>query len=388
MIAWQPPGNPLSVPDDASWWDDRAYSYHAGRRLARASVLIAAARGERAQNASALFEEALHALRPCLRMRMMPLQWLNVFYRLGLCHAGLRVHSESKRWAEEALTLAGRLGEEAAHVDLFELHGAAARPTSDFAAAAHDFRSAFALLDLRPLSSRGADLAQRVRILAALSGYEFNLAEFAQARAHVEEGLSLADSRHRRDKAVLIWNSALLDRWTNHPEKAFAQAARAAELLEDLGNPCSLVRLNTVLADAALDLATRFPLGAEPRDRALDAAEDAISQARLLARKSYDLSGEALAMVTRARLTRLRDGDLHAAEADARFGLAMADNAGDLCLRAQSYTALGDLRIAQRDPEGARVAYLRARHAAAESVLPALDLWIDHGLRAVEEFSA
>ena len=272
-------------------------------------------------------------------------------------------------------------------VDLLVLRGPASRATSDYAHAAIDYREALALLDRRPLFARAEDLPLRRRILADLTGYEFYLAEYDEARTHVDFGLTLLEPQLHRDHANLIWTSALLHRWANHPDKAFEQAGQAASMLQDLGNPCSLVRLKTVLADAALDLAARSLPGSPERARYLDLARETIQGARLLARQYYDLSGEALAVVTRARLARLQ-GDLHAAEADAHFGLTMADNAGDLCLRAQSYTALGDLRIAQRDPEGARVAFLRARNAAAESVLPALDLWIDHGLRAVEEFSA
>ena len=296
----------------------------------------------------------------------MPLQQLNVFYLHSLCHAELRVYSESKRWAEEALTLAWTLGEQThALVDLFVLRGASARTTSSFSDAASDYRSALDLLDRRPLYTRSADLGQRVRILAALTGYEFYLAHYTQARTLVNLGLSIVDSRHRRDEANLLWTSALLNRWSNQPEKAFNQASRAAELLEDLGNPCSLVRLNTVLADTALDLAARSSLGSQSRARTLDTAAVAIDHAHTLARQHYDLSGEALAVLTRARLVRLRDGNLPAAEADAQFGLTMADIAGDLCLRAQSYTVLGDLHLARQDPESARTAYLRARIAAA-----------------------
>jgi hypothetical protein len=305
----------------------------------------------------------------------------------GACHAGLGEHAETKRWAGEGVLLARSLGEESALVDLLVLRGGAARTTSDFTHAASDYREALALMDRRPLSTRAEDLPLRLRILAALTGHEFYLAQHTEARAHIQFGLSIVDSRHRQHQANLLWHSALLHRWDNQPQKALEQATRAAELLQDLGSPCSLVRLKTVVADAALDVAARSPLGSDARTLALATADQTIDFARQLARQHNDPNGEALAVITRARLTRLRNGDLNAAEADAHFGLLIADNAADLCLRAQSFTVLGDLRIARENPEGARAAYLRARIAAAESVLPALDLWIDHGLRAVQELT-
>jgi tetratricopeptide (TPR) repeat protein len=376
--------NPLAVPDDVSWWPHRKHSRPASHRLTRAFDLLA-----RARTADA-FEQVLHILRPCLRMRMMPLQELQVFYMHGVCAAGLGAYSASAHWVNKAIDLASQLEQQTALPQLYLRRSTIARMSSRFDDASRDCFTALDHFEWYTLEARKRHRTLRLSILVPLILSLFYRARYHEARTYLFQAKDLAPlvPNSELDSAMLLWYAALLDRWQGRPQRAFEQAVHAVETVRRLSNVRSLVRLDTVIADSALDVAAQLPVAssAPQRTRYLAAADAALTEALPLAQSERDLPGEALTIITRARLSRLRGENPAAAERDIAFGLDTAHAIADVCLFAQSLTARGDLRQAQ-GAYGDAISDYRYAAAFARGVgLPAVAAWAESGMRWAEEW--
>jgi hypothetical protein len=164
--------------------------------------------------------------------------------------------------------------------------------------------------------------------------------------------------------AAFKWLQALSLQLSGHLESALSQALAAASLYEGHHSAGSRVRIATVVADIALDLAERYverdagfvdTTGHAYLARATPFVENALT----LARQTDDDSGEVLALLATARLARIKHDNVD------RLTLLesaqwTAERLCDVALVGQTRTALGAELSSQGRSESALNCYREA----------------------------
>jgi tetratricopeptide (TPR) repeat protein len=228
-------------------------------------------------------------------------------------------------------------------------------------------------------------------VLCALAGQEFLLAHYEAAEQHLAAAGRLADTapEPRLGAATLLWVSALIQRWQGEPTCALASAAQAADILHAARDRRNAGRLQSVIAEIALDLAETF--SADPSAAARRAfttmAGTCVERAQRLAHETGDAIGIQQANLYRARHSRM----CHRSE-DRRTAidtvLRYAEKHGDSLLATQAYTSLGHELEANGDRGSATNTYRKALKAAEQSGAPAYTVWPLRELRRAEELCA
>ncbi len=132
-------------------------------------------------------------------------------------------------------------------------------------------------------------------VLCALAGQEFLLAHYEAAEQHLAAAGRLADTapEPRLGAATILWVSALIQRWQGEPTCALASAAQAADILHAARDRRNAGRLQSVIAEIALDLAETF--SADPSAAARRAfttmAGTCVERAQRLAHETGDAIG-------------------------------------------------------------------------------------------------
>jgi hydrogenase-4 transcriptional activator len=218
--------------------------------------------------------------------------------------------------------------------------------------------------------------------------------EYAIAREHLERGLRLLEAARRmRGVAECRWQLAVMAYHEGRPAESRDEAARALALLEALPGGLAaqdpklvgqLLDHQAFMAFEAGDLATALALleralshWAQTDDRlALGRAYDLVADVRMCAgkwREAEEALGQAMSLVaddqaaeslvrrTASRL-RLWQGDLDAAERQARLAVERALAAGRAAAEAGGWEALAEVLLAQGRNEESPGA-VRAGHA-------------------------
>jgi hypothetical protein len=155
----------------------------------------------------------------------------------------------------------------------------------------------------------------------------------------------------------------------------------------EIGTPAASGRIQSVVADIALDLAETFPPGAHgggARSAFVTLAGPYIERALGLTRESQDVGGEGMALLAHARYSRARrlnEDRLPAIEGVLRT----ARRLGDVALLAQAHTALGSELTARHESEAALVCYRQVLDALQGSDVPALGIWAHRAIVHADE---
>jgi tetratricopeptide (TPR) repeat protein len=376
----------LHVPDDPAWHLDAKYSPAVARALVRAYAVLRSGPRDVAH-----YQSARAYVATCLRYPMMPSQYLRVLYVLALAHAAAEDTTQAIAHLDDALDLAVRLADTGALIELFYLRGALNGKRWHYRAAADDQDACLSLLrDLGPAADayRAPDTAFTLDVLLDLAASEFMVTHYDQSSRHLDEARPLVGQvpNHQRQAATFEWLNALLLRWRGEPERALGPAMAAADVIAGLHAPESTARIQSIVAEIALDIAETFPAGGsyQGREALLTLAEPYAHSAATLASESGNVSVEGIALIAKCRWQRLRQPDTNVIPIIESVRRA-AQQHDDLPLLVQSITALGRELEIQGDHTGALQCYRQALDMVGKSQVSALGVVARRALHLARE---
>lgn len=364
----------LRVPDDQTWHSESGYSPDIAAILVEAYSSIT-----RRPDLAASFLRAGACVSSHAGSPMSERQLLHVCYVLALAYAADGKCAQALRWLDTALELGVALNDPGALAELLYLHGVASSRLLRYQEAAADHWDCLALLHHRDADPSPADLAFELDVLEQLAEFEFLLAHYDRSASLLESAARLVPAvpEQRAEAAGIEWVRAQLYRWRGEKELALRHAMAAADVYVEVGSPTTSGRIQTVVADIALDLAETFPAGAHiggARSAFVTLAGPYVERALSLAHESQDVEGEGMALLAHARYSRARglnEDRLPAIEGVARTARRLAD----VALLAQAHTALGYELAARRESEAALACYRRALDTLEGSDVSALGVW-------------
>jgi tetratricopeptide (TPR) repeat protein len=348
----------LMRPDAPEWHVDPEYSPSLGEALAAAYAYVPWL-GTQADD----FLSACMIIAPWLNAPIAAQQRVRIGFLFARAHQTDHEYRLAIRWVDEILTVALKARAHGEFLELLAFQGVLYRSENRFQAAADDLEATLDLLYYHAKDETSIDPALHLDFLSQLATYEFFLGHFREAMQFVRTAQRLMPrvSTMPLAAASVIWVQAHLDRIRGAPERALQAALQAAEVHEREASLTSQDRMETFVAEVALDLAERVPSGPAAMNRTpfLALARAHRLRAEQLARTANDLPGQTLAKLARVRESRLRGGN------DARVALvesvmATAKRMQDIALLAQALTALGDELHAQRELEQAKQCWRQA----------------------------
>lgn len=183
----------------------------------------------------------------------------------------------------------------------------------------------------------------------------------------------------------MTWVWALLLRWRRQPNAALQALAQAMNLFETSEFKLDAARLYAVAADVAIDIAQDMPPGST-RDDFVDMAEKRANTAGAYASQQGDIAGVALADLAQCRIGRVRpNGESRVALISRTLDLSEHRLHGDIALRAQALTAMGDEYGAEGKSEEAADRYRAALAVLEGSEMAAMGAWARRGLLMGQE---
>lgn len=363
----------LRIPDHPDWHLDAGYSSAVAQTLVHAYSIL---RSD-PQNV-AHYLVAYERIMTCLHYSMSANQRLRVMYLLALAAAAADEDVQAIGYVDNALELAERAEETTALVELYHLRGTLNGSLWRYGAAADDQDACLNLLrGLAPAAdpSEPSDAALTLDVLLELIASEFMVAHYEQAARHLDEARLLVAqvARHQRQAATLEWLNALLLRWRGEPNRALGPAIAAADAYAGLNVPAATARIQSIVADIALDIAEAFPSGGSfhAREALLTLAEPYVHSATTLAREAGNASVEGITLVASCRLQRIRRPDSNVIPIIESVRHA-AEQRDDLPLLVQTMTALGHELDIQGSHTGAMQCYRRALGMVEKSEVLAL----------------
>src|SRR5690348_1314393 len=249
--------NSLFVADAPEWSAEPGYSSTVAEALRHAYHTLHLTSGRLDGQA-----QAHERLAACLHLPMSSRQRMRAQYVLGMSFAALGDVSKALGCLDEVLELALGLRAFEAYAVCAYLCGAILGAVSQCQAATRYL--ALALETLREAganSDESPNPALEVDILLSLSGQHFLLASFQTTERYLIEAKErlqpTGDSR--KQAALLEWITALLLRWRGDSAAGLHHALAAADVLAELNTTPSYGRIQTVVAEIALDLAETTP---------------------------------------------------------------------------------------------------------------------------------
>jgi hypothetical protein len=354
----------LDIPDHPAWSRLHGYSQPIAGLLKQAYQLR-----ERYP------VRAADLVAPILPLSMALPQRLRVYYLHAKGFAALNMQTAWLETVDYALALANELDDVSALSALLYLRASANYLRSRFRAAAAEFHASLELLRQQPLNSQPVAALEVIHLLALEANMRFFLGDYLAAKSLLEGAQMLLPrgAGQSVEAAELYWIQSLLDRWRGKPELALVQAQDAARIFQQHGPSASLVRIQTVVADAALDLAQR-QRGGTQRALMLESATAQLDNALDVAQKVGDARGEVLTRLIQTRASRLRHenvGRVGLIEVLARDGQQLRDDA----LLAHAFTMLGDELVARGEQESGLNCYRQVFGVLDGGDAPALAIW-------------
>lgn len=317
-------------------------------------------------------------------------QRLHVLYVTALAQAAQDPSLAAVGTIDAALLLADELDEFEAQAELFVLRASVNRAILQVPDAARDLQRYLDLMvvhhqatpdEATPAIPDGAD--DLIDVLLHLAGSEFVLGHYddaSQLLDQVERFFSRAAGTDLQ-LALLNWTRALLLRWRGLYEVALVHAMAAADVYASAGEPGSASRIQTIVAEIAMDLAERFRRQHQMQACAsfLVLAEPYLQRAVDLARLNAIESSEVMALITETRLHVLlgHPGDRKPL---LRRCASRARQHQDNAVVAQAYTALGGEYEAVGNIRLAVRWYEKALAILNEAQLAALGVWAQRAL--------
>lgn len=360
--------------DDVAWHEEDSYS-------ARAVPVIKA--GYRALAESprqlAAFLKTYNTLAELIQAPLGAHQRERVCYLLGSAQAADRNYDAALRYLDEALALAEELDEQGDCVEILIVHASVKRALGLLTQAAADLNSCLAIWSDHA-REHGTDVTdcvdadQYLQVLTTLAGYEYFQMHFARARELIAQARSVLPLHGSHEHvAMLDWNEALLARTQHLQAEAYAHAQHALRYFKHAGNPLSLVRLYSLVAQTAMDYAETIAEGRRRDALVRNGAIKRLKAGMEVAYQADDRNGICLLTLALARAERLlRQTTDRVAEIESI--IASAREIEDVALLTSAYTALGDEYAAQERHAEALQSYRHAIHANDGFEIPALKL--------------
>jgi hypothetical protein len=214
---------------------------------------------------------------------------------------------------------------------------------------------------------------------------QFILADYDAACRFLYEAelLHVVREQNIAGAGTIEWMWALIRRWQGQSPLALQHALVASSCYQSADAPNSYGRIQAVSAEIMLDQAEYFGEG-DARYAYLEMAAPYIHRAVALARESYDPMGECLALLARARLSRLQKQNEDRSLTLERL-INVGERAGDAALLVQALTSLGHEAVSQGKISVALGCYRKAVQAAADHQIPALGRWSERAMMLYQE---
>lgn len=389
----------LDEPDNDGWHWLPDYSENLGKRLRRAYDLIHLART--AQNPSDYYMRARGVLQPFRQKKVCDEQQLRMQYALALVYAGEQDQVDALTCVDEALGLAHDIGDLTAQITLSYLAGESFHFLDRHADAYLAYTYAVtALRTMDHYDGIPADADLELDLVLRQAWRAWEMGHIPTCMRSLEEAHALRawwGPEATSEDASLIWLDAQMARVSGHPLRAVTLASQAADLCLAQGKAINAGRMQTILAESALDvvemaLRLRDPhasssampfLWADPTaaaredpDALLARAMAAARRGLAIAREMHDEAGIAMARLALLRGQRLRAGTgSPAAIAEIEQIAHAARLRADPAAFGRAQTAIGDELAARDLLEGASLAYYRGLLTLQEHGYGGLALW-------------
>lgn len=375
---------PLLLRADApEWHTDPSYSLLAGEAL-KAAYAYVPWLGAQPDD----FLAACMIIAPWMDARMAAQQRVRIGFLFARAHQADHEYKLAIHWVDDMLGVALKARAHGEFLELLAFQGMLYRSEGLFQAAAEDLEACLELLYHHAEDEDAIDPAVHLEFLSQLATYEFFLAHYPNATRLVKLARRLMPKVATMPLAAasVIWVQAHLDRIRGLPERALQPALQVAEVHEREASLTSQDRIETFVAEIALDLAERVPSGPSAMNRTpfLALARAHRRRAEKLALAAHDLPGMALAKLARARESRLR-GSNEARVRIVESVIATAKKLQDAALLAQALTVLGGELSADNDGERAKNCWREALTVLEGSEVPALTVFPRRALLQASE---
>ncbi|MBF6590179.1 MAG: hypothetical protein IVW57_06555 [Ktedonobacterales bacterium] len=376
----------LCKPDSPLWHDERAHSPLIADLLTH---LFASVPGH--SPSLPRFPQLYDQLKGHSSRRMCRQQRVRVYLLLGMaCVADAGEGCDKAlEWLAKALDLAEALDDRPALPQLFYLHGFANCLRLHYREAAEDMATCLGVLGCLAEEDALLDLALEQEAWTKLAMCSFLLGHGDLAATCYEEAAHLAEQAPERplEAADVEWGRSLLKRWQLKPIVALSHGLTAWNLIQRTDDRAAAGRIQTIIAEIALDLADAYTLSTphERGDHYRTLARPFAQRALALTREAEDIAGEGVAQLVSARCG--------AATGENVDRLPMLDHVyalgqrlGDVALCGQALTGLGREYDARGQGEQARECYRRALDTLEGTDVAVLGLWAWRGLRGLREW--
>jgi tetratricopeptide (TPR) repeat protein len=331
----------LLVPDAPAWHTSTGYSHEA-----RVALQNAYAAMRMAQQDPDAYRRAYVAVIPLRANKLCLQQRMNSEFILAQAYASEEDLAEAAASAETALEVAYMLKDKPAEVELQYLRGNVADAELQIGQARDYYTASLQTLRSLAVDATPIDPTYELTLLIRSTAMSFEMANYDAAYKYLAEALILRDSwlpEAQKESAYMVWLGAQLLRWQGGLNEALPTAMTAADQLLTSGPPMMAGRMQTVVAETALDLADTFARQDVPGGRQAFASLAApyARRARRLARETGDQIGTLLARLAIARGNRLLgspSGRIQAVDTIVRA----AKRAGDDAVLGRALTILGE----------------------------------------------
>lgn len=357
----------LRIPDCEDWKSDPDYSFPVAHALEVAYRYLAHG-GHRLAN----YLRAYRALDPFRDARVSQRQRTRMCYVFGMAYAANGDYGKALLAFDEVLDLAYELGDQGAMVDVLHVRGGTYRAVLRFHDAVDDIEDSLALAREERDRTGQPDVGLEADLLTQLAGFQLHLARYDIAEGLLDEArtLTLLAPDARLSSAALQWTEAHIHRLRGQPERALRPIIHAAEDYATLGPPISAARIKMVAGDVVMDLAGTLPRK-QDRSSLLGLAWSHIQESLRLAQEAGDEIGRGLALLTRARYSRLSGQNEDRILVIERV-VRQARAVNDAGLLAHALTALADELAAQLHVESALNVSREVIQVTTSSELPFL----------------
>jgi tetratricopeptide (TPR) repeat protein len=295
----------LLLPDAPAWHWSTGYSTDA-----RAALQDAYAAMRSAQQDPEAYRRAYVAVIPLRAHKLSLQQRMNAEFILAQAYASEEDFAEAAASVETALEVARLLKDQPAEVELQYLRGNVADAQLQLAQAYEHYTASLHTLQSLAVDEIPIDPAYELTLLIRSTAMSFELARYDAAYDYLVRALVLHDTslpEAQTEAAYLVWLEAQLLRWQGGLNDALSSAMSAADHLLRIGPLMMAGRMQTIVAETALDVAHMFARHDAPGGReAFAAAAFPYAQRALqLAHQTGDRVGELLARLARVRTNRL-----------------------------------------------------------------------------------
>jgi tetratricopeptide (TPR) repeat protein len=372
----------LDIADDPRWFAAPSYSTSVARALTQAYAIM-----KRHTTRVRSFTSASAIMFPFVNTPMSPEQRIRLNYVMGLSLAADGAYPVALPWLDDALDLAVQLDDFGAIAQLSFLHGLADNALMQYSEAIEHHRvSLDALIELDNRLSPAASSLE-LSTLLCLAQFEYMAGKFELSGLRTEQAkrhLRRAPDNQSLEAANLAWVEAALSRLRGEPDRALQKALVAAELSGGTATLLNQGRLNTFVAECALQLADILPL-AHPRHYVVtNLAHTFAEEAIRIAIKASDAEGLGMGLLARTRYKRALDHSFdHLSTIAAVEEIAWQRN--DHALLGRVHTARGDEMMARDETESALNCYRKAIAVLDNGEAYALSVWPRRALYRYQE---